>query len=125
MDATIRREIGKTDIAAKGTPKPNTKPPPRPPNSHTFETDVAGTGAEDDGFEFLDLSPSDLARQDCSAFTIAKDVNLTSTVLIDILADKGPSNTNSHSTSHVQATVVPLCFQSGVVAPKASEWDEC
>src|SRR5262245_62254669 len=103
MEATIRCEDGKTTAKATSTDKSNAKPPSQPPNSHPLEDDAANP--EDNGLEFLNWPPSlpNLAGQDCRAFFVAKEVDLASPILLDVLADKGPNN-NTRSASRVRAT---------------------
>ena len=121
MDATIRCEGSKT------VPKPATKPLPRPrgrnglstTNSDTLESNA---GTESDGLEYLDRPPPDLTGLDGRTFTVTKDIDLRSPVLLDILGDKAPTNTHAASVL-VGATVVPI-LRGAPVAPKVSEWDE-
>jgi hypothetical protein len=124
MDAIIRREDGKS--APKPATKPATKPPPlrgstssSTPDSHTLEISA---GSESDGFECLNRPPPDLAGVDGKTFAVAKDIDLGSPVLLDILVDKAPTNVRTTSVL-VRPTVAPI-LQGAVVAPKASEWDE-
>ena len=87
MDAVLRREDGKAWGSTKsaGLNANVAKPPLQPLNSQVFETT---TEDRNDGLEFLNQPPPDLAGHDDSTFTVSKDINLMSPILIDILSDK-------------------------------------
>jgi hypothetical protein len=121
MDATLHREDG---IATTKSAKSNVKPSVRPLNSQVAETNEAAT--EDDGLEFLNhlQVPPDLTGHDGSTFTVAKDINLMSPILIDILTDKVPNSNSTTIGFMVQPTVALAAVPQAVVAPKASDWDE-
>jgi hypothetical protein len=124
MDATIRHEGNKS--APKPTTKPVTKPPqPRGQNgASTTNSDTLDISAdtESDGFEHLNRPPPDLTGLDGRTFTVTKDINLSSPVLLNILGDKAP--TKAHTGSVVVRPTVGPVLQGAAVAPKASEWDE-
>jgi hypothetical protein len=67
------------------------------------------------------ISP-DLAGLDGRTFPVAKDVDLGSPILLDILTEKA-SNT-AHTTGVLVQPKVALVPQGAAVALKASEWDE-
>ena len=124
MDAVLRREDGKAWGSTKsaGLNANVAKPPLQPLNSQVFETT---TEDRNDGLEFLNQPPPDLAGHDDSTFTVSKDINLMSPILIDILSDKAEvpignnihsSGSGSHSGGTVQPTVAPM--------PQAVAWDE-
>ena len=126
MDATLRHEDGKatTKSAKLNAKRPNLKPPLRPLNS---QVTVSETEDHDNDLEFFnrDQPPLDLTGHDGSAFTVAKDINLTSPILIDILAEKPevPNGNSVHSSSGthagggmVQPTVAPM--------PQTGAWEE-
>jgi hypothetical protein len=114
MDATIRRE----DKSASSS----TKPPPKRKNTHSLETTTTSENS-DDGLEFLNQPPPDLTGLNGKTFAVAKDVNLTAPILLDILAEKAPNNFNAPVNTRTQPIVAPAPGGSAV-APKASEWDE-